>query len=120
MLVTSIFSFFHNVFKRLLSQGGCESELLMSQKKISIYYIKIIPEKLWEYVKSGLVYGNLSFSHNVLKRILIQGCYNQWLDGESPEKCLNHTLLQVEYEFLTLDPTVPTSNTSGEKKLLKT
>ena len=73
MLVTIIFSFSNNVFKKLLSQscykfGLCGKELTLSQTSPGFYVSAVeVLKTLWEKEKL-LVTSNFSFSHSVFIR----------------------------------------------------
>ena len=73
MLVRSIFSFFHNVFKRPFLQGP-ENQVLFLRGLNFADMIETIFEK-----KKMLVRSIFSFSHNVFKRPFLQGPENQVL-----------------------------------------
>ena len=91
MLVTSTFSFSHNVFKRLISQGqDCVVRVnplpvdkILDQSKLKAFadnklnitkMILSVFDRVENIVRKGKIActSNFSFSHNVFKRLLSQ------------------------------------------------
>ena len=95
--VTSIFSFSHNVFKRLLFQGhyksglcgrggggGCVTAFSPFPTMFSkgFFFRVIINRDCVVGGWGGCVTSIFSFSHNVFKRLLFQGHYKSGLCGK--------------------------------------
>ena len=123
MLVTSVFSSSHNVFKWHFIQGGyksglCGKELTLSQTTIlDSSKLKEFADDNFKFNENGrvlhtvrkhwekeklLVMSNFSFSHSVFKRLVLQTHKNQGLFGKGLKKqvCCPHDITEVMLKVL--------------------